>query len=320
VTLAGSILVTGGSGSLGTAIIERAHDEGWDARFTVYSRDEVKQSALRERFPDVIYRLGDIRDHGALARAMRGVDTVIHAAAYKRVPEAETETIACAQSNVDGSIAVIDAALTAHVRRVIGISTDKACHPINAYGMTKALMERLFQSVALSQTATAFHLVRYGNVLASRGSVIPMLLDQAKRGKPVTLTDPKMTRFWLTLDDAVDLILSSLDAAPGEVVIPMAASAPMADIIRAVVPDAEVCIVGPRAAEKTHESLMNADESPYARAFGKGWAIGPMSLPPVRLYPEGFAYTSEHAPRIEATELRWIMESMARGDHPRTLS
>jgi len=316
--LTGHVLITGGAGSLGTAIIERAQRERWDAHITVYSRDEVKQSALRERFPGLTYRLGDIRDGATLARAMRGVDVVVHAAAYKRVPEAERESIPCAQANVEGSIAVIDAAVAAGVRQVVGISTDKACHPINAYGQSKALMERLFQSQALMGSSTSFHLVRYGNVLASRGSVVPTLQAQARAGENITLTDPEMTRFWLTLDDAVDLVLRSLALPPGHIYVPACRSTTMAELAEAVAPGVRVTRIGGRGGEKRHESLVNEHEAPYARhAFG-GWALTSLALTPGNEL-DPFTYTSEYARRIPVPELAKAVEDIMAGRECRLL-
>lgn len=317
-SLTGHVLITGGAGSLGTAVIERAHRERWDSRLTVYSRDEVKQSALRERFPMVDFRLGDIRDTATLARAMRGVDVVVHAAAYKRVPEAERESIPCAQANVDGSIAVIDAAVMAGVRQVVGISTDKACHPINAYGQSKALMERLFQSQALMGSSTSFHLVRYGNVLASRGSVVPTLQQQARTGQPITLTDPGMTRFWLTLDDAVDLVLRSLALPAGHIYVPACRSTTMAELAEAVAPGCAVERIGGRGGEKRHESLVNEHEAPYAREVDGGWALTSLALAPGNELP-AFAYTSENAARISVPALASTVEDIMAGRECRLL-
>ena len=233
----GTVLVTGGTGSLGQAILSRAKVERWDARFVVYSRDEAKQAVLQERFPDVRCILGDVRDGDRLEAAMRGVDTVIHAAAYKRVPEAERQPITCAEANVVGSANVVAAARRIGTPRVIGISTDKACSPINAYGFTKALMERMFAAEALERPdGPAFTTVRYGNVIASRGSVVPMFRAQAARGGPLTLTDPDMTRFWITLDDAVDLILAGLAIPSGHILVPKSRASSMRVMAEASAP------------------------------------------------------------------------------------
>ena len=316
----GHVLITGGSGSLGTAILARAEAEGWDAAFTVYSRDEVKQSVLAERFPGVRLILGDVQDAEALGRAMRGVDLVVHAAAYKRVPEAERDTLACVGANVVGSMNVVREAIRAGVPAVVGISTDKACAPINAYGQSKALMERLFQSAARMGARPAFHLVRYGNVLASRGSVVPALRAQAERGGPVTLTDPGMTRFWLTLDDAVDLVIGSLELDPGEVLVPACRSADMATIAEAVAPGVPVSIVGVRDGEKRHESLLNVHEAPYARSVPGGWALRSLAGERVGELPEGFSYSSDRAIRLSAGQLQALLAAMDAPARPAVLA
>lgn len=318
-SLPGPVLITGGSGSLGTAILERAHRDGWAGPFTVYSRDEVKQAALAERFPDVRFVLGDVQNADALLRAMRGIRTVVHAAAYKRVPEAERETVACVQTNVEGSLRVASAALAANVERVVAISTDKACSPINAYGQSKALMERLWQSFARLGEDTTYHVVRYGNVLASRGSVVPILSAQARRGEPLTLTDPDMSRFWLTLDDAVDLVVASLGCESGEVLIPDCHAATMRTVAEAIAPDAPIRVIGGRGGEKQHESLLNPVESPYARTVPMGWALRSLALPEVNELPYGHAYTSRGAPQLSALRLRESIASLMAGRPTRLL-
>lgn len=317
--LGGNVLITGGTGSLGQAILARAEAEGWPAQFTVYSRDEVKQAQLRDRFPSVECRLGDVQDEWALERAMRGTDVVVHAAAYKRVPEAERETQACVGANVVGSMNVLNVAARTGVQRVVGISTDKACAPINAYGQSKALMERLFQSAARQSTGITYHLVRYGNVLASRGSVIPTLRAQAERGGPITLTDPTMTRFWLTLDDAVDLVVQSLELDSGEVLIPRCPAASMATLAGVVAPGVEVVVLGRRDGEKRHELLMNEHESPYARPVPGGWALLPLTRDSVGELPRGFAYGSGTAPQLRQSVLGGALEAMALGRPARVL-
>ena len=317
----GHILITGGSGSLGQAILARAASEGWEADLVVYSRDEVKQAALAERYPFVRFLLGDVQDADALGRAMRGIDTVIHAAAYKRVPEAERETLACVGANVIGSANVVREAIRADVVRVVGISTDKACAPINAYGQSKALMERLFQSVARMEDGPAFSLVRYGNVLASRGSVIPTLQAQAARGGPITLTDPDMTRFWLTLDDAVDLVVQASTIFSGDVLIPACPAASMRDVAEAVAPGMAVAIIGGRGGEKRHEQLLNVHEAPYAYAILGGWSLRSLaSSGPLDHMPDGFAYGSDTATRITPDELRDVIAKMAADEPVRLLS
>ncbi len=316
--ITGTVLVTGGSGSLGGAILSRAASERWDAEFVVYSRDEVKQAAMRDRFPNVRYVLGDVRDGESLETAMRGVDVVIHAAAYKRVPEAERETMACVQANVIGSMNIVREALRAGIPRVIGISTDKACAPINAYGQSKALMERLFQA-AVRPVGPRFTLVRYGNVIASRGSVVPALMAQAANGGPITLTDPMMTRFWITLDDAVDLIIDGLELGSGSILIPKSRSASMAVMAEACAPGVPIEIIGPRAGEKRHEQLLNAHEAPYA-SEGRHFILGPLTGDRPDQLPPGFEYRSDRAPGYAAAELRDVILRMNAGETVRALA
>jgi UDP-N-acetylglucosamine 4,6-dehydratase/5-epimerase len=317
--LIGTVLVTGGTGSLGQAILGRATHEKWDASFVVYSRDEVKQAALRERFPAVRCILGDVRDSEMLEAAMRGVDVVIHAAAYKRVPEAERETMACVQANVLGSMNVAREALRVGVPRTIGISTDKACQPINAYGQSKALMERLFQSVAHRVPGVAFTLVRYGNVLASTGSVIPAFRNQAEAGGPLTLTDPAMTRFWLTLDDAVDLVLAGLRLDSGMVLIPKCRASTMAVLAEAIAPGVRTEKIGNRGGEKDHEKLLNEHESPFAWETDGGFILGPLGGRPTDDLDQGYEYRSDTAPQYSTSSLRAVIEAMTLSTPTRTL-
>lgn len=313
----GSVLITGGSGSLGNAILRRATQEHWDAAFTVYSRDEVKQATMRERYPDVRYLLGDIRDTDTLESAMRGVDVVIHAAAYKRVPEAERETMACVASNVVGSMNVLREAVRAGIPRVIGISTDKASAPINAYGQSKALMERLFQSSG--RPGVNLTLVRYGNVIASTGSVVPALRAQVAKGLPLTLTDPGMTRFWLTLDDAVDLIVHGLTLETGTILIPKSWASTMAVLAEAIAPGHPVTEVGFRAGEKRHEQLLNQHEAPYAIDGRDHFILSSLAGNPIGMLPTGFEYRSDLVPKFSVAHLRSVIEAMDRGEVVRTI-
>src|SRR5262245_31382829 len=198
------MLITGGTGSLGQALLKYVQVTAPETQIVAYSRDEVKQGELRGQYPEVRFMLGDVRDYDRLAMAMRGVDVVIHAAAYKQIPSAEANVDEAIATNVLGSINVARAAVHANVQSVVGVSTDKACMPVNAYGATKSLMEKLFQQ-ANEWGDTFFNCVRYGNVLKSRGSIIPLFMRQAEQDIKYTLTDPNMTRFWMTLDDAVKL-------------------------------------------------------------------------------------------------------------------
>lgn len=315
--LSGRVLITGGTGSLGTHILETAERDRWDAEFVIYSRNEAKQAALRDRFACAQTVLGDVRDRDDLIRAMRGADVVVHAAALKRVPEAERQTKAVIDTNVLGSLNVAMAALDARVGAVIGVSTDKATAPVSAYGQSKALMERLWQSLAMEVRGTRFHLVRYGNVLASTGSVIPLWRKQAQEGGPITVTFPDMTRFWLTLDDAVGLIVRCLDIEPGEVLIPRAPASSMSALAEAVAPGVEQVTIGSRGGERMHERLLSEEEAPYARTVRKGFALRSMAKRPGGdvTYP----YASSSADQLGPEALRATIEALDLGDEVRLL-
>ncbi len=277
------ILVTGGTGSLGQRVVRRLLDGamGRPANVTVLSRDEAKQHEMRLRFlqrdaatDDVIYehardrlafRIGDVRDYETLVEAVRRADIVIHAAALKQVPACEYFPVEAVRTNVMGADALVRATLDAgaHVESVIAISTDKACKPINVMGMTKAVMERIFVEANLRQPATRFACVRYGNVVASRGSVVPLFLDQIRRGGPVTITLEEMTRFLLTLDRAVDTVLAALaEARPGEIYVPRVPAARMTDLAAALIDgrDIPVKVTGIRPGEKIHEIMVSEEE------------------------------------------------------------
>jgi UDP-N-acetylglucosamine 4,6-dehydratase len=319
--VSGVVLVTGGTGSLGQALLTRSEADRWDASFIVYSRDEAKQAALRERFPSASYVLGDVRDVDGLAHAMRGADVVIHAAAYKRVPEAERQTITCADANVNGSANVVSVARRLGTPRVVGLSTDKACQPINAYGASKLLMERMFQAEALERPAgPRFTLTRYGNVLTSTGSVVPAFRSQSAAGGPLRLTDPHMTRFWLTLDDAVDLVVAALRLPSGSILIPRCLASSMAVMAEAIAPGVPTVFGGNRGGEKANESLLNGFEAPYAQETSQGFILSPMVGAPVAALPEGFTYRSDGAPQFTAKELRHVIDSMDGSTPIRTLA
>ena len=266
------IFITGGAGYLGKAIMKFGHEYWPDPEYTIYSRDEAKQASARARFPQTRCILGDILDRTLLTESMKGHDIVIHAAAMKYVPQAEINPWYASEVNIQGSRNVISAACGAHVGKVIGISTDKACSPVNVYGMTKLVMERLFVQ-ANDWGDTKFNVVRYGNVIASTGSVIPIFRHQIRSNGEVRITDPAMTRFWLTIQKAVQLIAEATgDIDHGIVLI----SRCPATSIREV---AEACVLieeagkadsiifkttGVRFGEKKHEELLTPLEVQYA--------------------------------------------------------
>lgn len=223
--LTGKILITGGTGSLGKATLLLAEQEEWNAEFVIFSRDETKQGKLRRRFPQHTYLLGDVAKYPDIASAVRGTkpDIILHYAAYKQVPAAQNNVHATVETNVLGSQNVVNAALEYGVKQVVASSTDKAAESVNAYGSSKHLMECLFQN-GNKWGITSFHLARYGNVVASNSSVIPFFKEQLTAGGPLTVTDFRMVRFWISLREAVELILRALEQKPGVIVVPKAPS------------------------------------------------------------------------------------------------
>lgn len=263
-----TILLTGGTGSFGGAFVERVLDEWPDATIRVYSRDELKQSEMRARFGDrqLRYVLGDIRNKTRMARACQGADIIVHAAAMKQVPACEYNPFEAVQTNVLGSQHVVDCAIDSSVTKVVALSTDKAVNPVNLYGATKLCEEKIVVqgNAYASHSDTVLSCVRYGNVVGSRGSVVPLFKKQAEAGR-LTVTDERMTRFWITLDQAVDLVLFALDnATGGEVFIPKIPSMKVVDLAEAIAPGVPREVIGIRPGEKLHELLLTADESRHA--------------------------------------------------------
>ena len=261
-----SILITGGTGSFGKAFLQEVLTTHNPRRVAILSRDELKQSEMRAHFTDKRIRwfLGDIRDKDRLIRAFHGVDYVVHAAALKQVDTAEYNPFEYVQTNILGSQNVIDAAIDAGVKKVVALSTDKASSPINLYGATKLTADKLF--VAANNYSysynTAMSVVRYGNVMGSRGSVIPFFQKLIAEGKPLPITDPKMTRFWITLPQAVQFVIDSFDSMHGgELYVPRIPSMRIMDLVEALKPGAETFDVGIRPGEKLHEEMIASDDS-----------------------------------------------------------
>jgi FlaA1/EpsC-like NDP-sugar epimerase len=298
------ILVTGGTGSMGQTFVRRvlAGELGVPKKVVVFSRDEAKQHDMRMRYlnrsvttDEVIFRnfmnvlefrVGDVRDYAAVCSAMRDADIVVNAAALKQVPTCEYFPEQAIATNCDGPWNIVRAIRENRcaVQTVVGISTDKACKPVNVMGMTKALQERIFVSANVLNPGTRFICVRYGNVLASRGSVIPLFLDQIRSGGPLTVTVPGMTRFLLTLGQAVDTVFAALKGArAGETYVPKAPSATVSAIARALVGKRriETRIVGVRPGEKMHEILVSEEEANHCIARDGHYVIQPM-LPELR--------------------------------------
>ena len=305
-----SILITGGTGTFGKAfvktIIERFPEVN---RLVVFSRDELKQFEMGQQFPEskypaLRYFIGDVRDAGRLRRAMEGIDIVIHAAALKQVPAAEYNPFECIKTNVLGAQNVIEACLDTNVKRVVALSTDKAAAPINLYGATKLCSDKLFTAAnnIKGHRDLRFSVVRYGNVMGSRGSVIPFFLERRKTGV-LPITDPAMTRFNISLQDGVDMVLWALEHAQGgEIFVPKIPSYRITDVASAIGPDCEHAIIGVRPGEKIHEEMITSSDSFNTVDLGKYFAILPSAgahsvesyceVQGGRPVPQGFAYDS----------------------------
>lgn len=262
-----SILITGGTGSFGQKFTEMVFKKYKPSKLIIFSRDEYKQFEMRKKFPEdkypIRYFLGDIRDLQRLHRAFHGVDLIIHAAALKQVPAAEYNPFEFVKTNVLGAENIINAAIDQKVKSVLALSTDKAVNPINLYGATKLCAERLFiaGNNYSGETKTIFSVARYGNVLGSRGSVVPLFIEKRKTGK-IPITDINMTRFWITLENAAVFVLNRLkNMRGGEIFIPMIPSMRIMDVFETVAPDCEYEIIGMRPGEKLHEVLMTSEES-----------------------------------------------------------
>jgi UDP-N-acetylglucosamine 4,6-dehydratase/5-epimerase len=310
IAIAGSkILITGGTGSFGNRVATHLRELGPE-RIAIYSRDEKKQWEMHQRFPDFDYIIGDVRDQARLAEAMRGVDLVFHAAALKQVPSCETYPFEAVQTNTIGSNNVCEAAERAGVRAMVALSTDKAVKPVNAMGTSKAMMEKLVTSRNRVPRETIFCCVRYGNVMGSRGSVIPLFRKQIEAGGPVTVTVPQMTRFLMTLDESVELVVHAMtNAAGGEIFVRKAPAATVADLARAMIAkygdgrEVPVKVVGIRPGEKLDEVLVNeyemqraADSADYYTIFPEYRpAPGPASRASV---PLGTEYTSANTRQL----------------------
>ena len=298
------ILLTGGTGSFGkkcTQILLKNHNP---ERIRIYSRGELLQYEMEKKFSDDRLRffIGDVRDKERLSRAMNDVDIVIHAAALKQVPACEYNPLEAVKTNVDGTKNIIESAIDNGVTRVLGLSTDKAVHPVNLYGATKMVAEKLLiqGNYYSGKGKTRFSCVRYGNVVGSRGSVVPLFLEQKKTGT-VTVTDERMTRFWLTLEQGVKFVINSLESMQGgEIFIPKIPSMKVTDLARALAPDAKIRTIGIRPGEKLHEVMLTEDEARHTREFDTHYVIepelefwDPKKLRGGKVPPEGFRYSSD---------------------------
>jgi UDP-N-acetylglucosamine 4,6-dehydratase len=300
-----SVLITGGTGSLGKSLVEYLLNETKVRRVAVFSRDELKQQHMRVQFQDesrLRWFLGDVRDLERLKRAFHNVDHVIHAAALKQVDTGEYNPMEFVKTNVLGSQNVIDASIEAGVKNVVALSTDKASSPINLYGATKLTADKLFVAANNYSHAygTKFSVVRYGNVMGSRGSVIPFFREIAAQGKPLPITDLRMTRFWIGLDSAVKFVIDSLEMmSGGELYVPKIPSMKIVDLANAVAPGATLEEIGMRPGEKLHEEMISADDSRRTIILENRYLVTPVVaewgyVPPKGAgMPEGQAYRSD---------------------------
>ena len=323
-----SILITGGTGSLGKALTRRIFKQFPKVRrLVIFSRDEQKQFVMAQEFPSSIYPairffIGDVRDRDRLMRAMQGIDFVIHAAAMKHVHLAEYNPSECIKTNVGGAENVIHASLQSGVRRVVALSTDKACAPINLYGATKLTSDKLFIAAnnIRGKNPIRFSVVRYGNVMGSNGSVIPFFIKKRQDGF-LPITNPNMTRFNISLDGGVDMVFHALETAwGGELFVPKIPSYKITEVAKAIAPNIKQKIVGIRPGEKIHEEMITSSDSHNTYDLGKYYAILP-TIPGwdleefkkvfnARKVPSGFSYNSgENSDWVGTEDLRqFIME------------
>jgi UDP-glucose 4-epimerase len=279
-----SLMITGGTGSFGNAVLRRFLQTDI-AEIRIFSRDEKKQDDMRKKYsnPKLKFYIGDVRDYQSILNASRGVDYIFHAAALKQVPSCEFHPIEAVKTNVMGTENVLEAAIQNQVKRVVCLSTDKAVYPINAMGISKAMMEKVMvaKSRNLDGTNTTICGTRYGNVMASRGSVIPLFVDQILAGKPITITDPNMTRFMMTLEDAVDLVLYSFEHGQnGDIFVQKAPAATIEVLAQALLgimdkPNHEVRMIGTRHGEKLYEALLSREEMLAAEDMDDYYRIPP---------------------------------------------
>jgi UDP-N-acetylglucosamine 4,6-dehydratase len=309
-----SILITGGTGSLGKSLVEYLLKETQVRRIAIFSRDELKQLHMRNQFQDdprLRWFLGDIRDLDRLKRAFHGVDYVIHTAALKQVDTGEYNPMEFIKTNVLGSQNVIDASIESGVKRVVALSTDKASSPINLYGATKLTADKLF--VAANNYSftygTSFSVVRYGNVMGSRGSVIPFFKDLALQGKPLPITDLRMTRFWISIESAVKFVIDSLEMMTGgELYVPRIPSMKIIDLAHAISPDSKLEEIGMRPGEKLHEEMISADDNRRTLILQNRFVVTPVVAEWGYVPPKGEQMQEGKAYRSDTNDM-WMSES-----------
>ena len=277
-----TILITGGTGSFGNAFVQHLKSEDLK-EIRIFSRDEKKQEDMRKQYNSskLKFYIGDVRDHNSVLNAMRGVDHVFHAAALKQVPSCEFHPIQAVKTNIIGTENVLECAIVCDVKRVVCLSTDKAVYPINSMGISKAMMEKVAIAKSRNSNSTVICVIRYGNVMASRGSVIPLFVEQIRSSNPLTITNPKMTRFMMTLPDAVNLVLYAFNNGhSGDIFIQKAPAATIETLAHALttlldVPEYKLNIIGTRHGEKLYETLLSREEMIFAEDMGDYYRIKP---------------------------------------------
>ena len=323
-----TLLITGGTGSFGNAVLRRFLQTDI-AEIRIFSRDEKKQDDMRKKYsnPKLKFYIGDVRDYQSILNASRGVDYIFHAAALKQVPSCEFHPIEAVKTNVMGTENVLEAAIQNQVKRVVCLSTDKAVYPINAMGISKAMMEKVIvaKSRNLKGTQTTICSTRYGNVMASRGSVIPLFVDQILAGKPITITDPNMTRFMMTLEDAVDLVLYAFEHGKnGDIFVQKAPAATIEVLAKAVLeimdkPNHEVRMIGTRHGEKLYEALLSREEMLAAEDMGDYYRIPPdlRDLNYSKFVEEGESriatiedYNSHNTTRLDVESMKTLLRKL----------
>ena len=277
-----TILITGGTGSFGNAFVQHIKSEDLK-EIRIFSRDEKKQEDMRKQYKSskLKFIIGDVRDHNSVLNAMRGVDHVFHAAALKQVPSCEFHPIEAVKTNIIGTENVLECAVVSDVKRVVCLSTDKAVYPINSMGISKAMMEKVAIAKSRNSNSTVICVIRYGNVMASRGSVIPLFVEQIRSSNPLTITNPKMTRFMMTLPDAVNLVLYAFNNGhSGDIFIQKAPAATIETLAHALTtilkfPEHKLNIIGTRHGEKLYETLLSREEMIFAEDLGDYYRIKP---------------------------------------------
>lgn len=312
--LTGEILITGGAGTIGREIIRRAVENQWDCHITIFSTDAIKHARVKSMFPGIHSVIGDIRDSTTVYNVIAGKDVVIHGAAVKYIPESEYNSIDTYQINVDGSLNVAQAAIQHRTPQVVAISTDKACNAANCYGATKYLTEKIWQEFSRLNLSTKFTLTRYGNILESTGSVVEKWRDAVDQGLPISITNPEMTRFFLSPKQGVEIILASMSIESGCIYIPKARALSVGKLAQYALGDVydkdKIKIVPLRPGEKIHETLLTIEECKHAQEHADHFVLHPTTSDFHNPYHFTVTpFTSDTAPELTRDELLELLKN-----------